>query len=74
MLFVNKGFACKQAGQYELAITCFNIAINLDPKNDKAYLNKGLTFEKMGNQKEANKCYNQAVAINPSLLENGNFS
>ena len=59
--------------RYELAITCCDIALDLDPKNEKAYLNKGLTFEKMGKDNEAKNCYNQAVAINPRILEDDNF-
>lgn len=62
----NKGMSLINLSKYEQAITCFDKAINIDPKNSGAWDNKGSALRLMSRHIEAMDCYNNAIKINPS--------
>ncbi|HRS02606.1 MAG TPA: tetratricopeptide repeat protein, partial [Bacteroidota bacterium] len=49
------------------AIEDFDIAIELNPKFDKAYSNRGLAKSRLGNYKGAIEDYTTAIGINPDF-------
>ncbi len=55
----------KILGNYELAITLFNQALNIDNSSDASYYELAKIFEKVSKNKESLACAKKAVAINP---------
>ena len=53
------------ADDKKAAITCYNKAIELNPKYATAYNNKGVALKALGDTKAAITCYNKAIEINP---------
>lgn len=47
------------------AITCYDIAIALDPNNEMFWGNKAMNLEKLGKYDEALNCYYSMIRINP---------
>ena len=48
------------------AITCYDIAIALDPNNEMSWGNKAMSLEKLGKYDEALNCYYNMIRINPT--------
>lgn len=57
------------AGNYKAAVTNFNKAIQLNPKQDKTYNNRGKAYFQMGEYENAIQDYDQAVQLNPQNAE-----
>ena len=58
----NQHFA---AGEFDLAIECYNKAIALDPEDAEAFYNRGLAYDKKGEFDLAIQDFDQAIALNP---------
>ncbi len=68
----NKGIMFMEMGQYQAAMTEFQIAISLNPDSPASsayYNNLGLAYMKLGFLKEAQQCFQKAIDLNPVFLE-----
>lgn len=61
----NKGNHFYNAGSYELAIKCFDKAIELDPSYEPPWVNKGFCLKFLGRYEEALNAFDKATTINP---------
>ena len=57
--------ALRHLEQYENAINDFDRAIELDPKNPKAYHHRGITKYKLGKYEEAINDFDKTIELNP---------
>lgn len=48
-------------GRCDDALSCYEMALKLDPELSEAWFNKGLTLKKLGRDKEGNDCINKGV-------------
>jgi tetratricopeptide (TPR) repeat protein len=64
----NRGIAYAKAGQYELAIDDYNMAIRLNPHFD-AYNNRGSAYAKTGEYQLAMGDYNKAIELNRDFTD-----
>jgi tetratricopeptide (TPR) repeat protein len=61
------GINCKMAGDYNQALSLFNLVLMAEPNNVRALISKGNLFDLQGNFSEAIRQYDQAIGI-----DNGN--
>jgi serine/threonine-protein kinase len=61
----SRGIAYGQKGQYDQAISDFNMAIALNPNDNKAYNNRGFAYRLKGQFGQAISDFNRAIEINP---------
>ena len=52
-------------GDFNRSIKAFELAIELDPANAKAYLNRGIAYERVNNVEQALKDYSRAIQLLP---------
>ena len=55
-----------ELGQYEEAVSWYDIAIKKNPKDIVAWYNKGNVLDNMGKREEAIYCYDKVLAIIPN--------
>jgi lipoprotein NlpI len=72
-----RGIAYKEKGQYDKAISDYNMAIEINPRLSEAYNNRGLAYSKgKGQYDKAISDYNKAIEIDtlciPCYLNRGN--
>ncbi len=65
----SKGSSFLHNESYELALMCFDKAIELDPSYPSAWYDKGFTLKTMGKYDEALNAFDQAIKINPLFKE-----
>jgi tetratricopeptide (TPR) repeat protein len=58
-----------QKGEYDLAISEFNKALEINPRDANAYYNRGLAYWHEGKFDQAILDYSKAIEINPGLAE-----
>ncbi len=63
--YYNRGLLRLNLGNNKDAVTDFNLAIALDPKNTDAYNNRGVAKSNLGNKQEAIADYDLAIILNP---------
>ena len=63
----NRGNAYARHGILPQAISDYNKAIEINPKDALAYYNRGAAYAKQGNLLQAISDYNKAVEINPNF-------
>jgi Flp pilus assembly protein TadD len=51
--YLERGDAAYRSGDFPLALTDFDLAINLDPNSSDAYVNRAIVFRRMGELKRA---------------------
>lgn len=66
----DKGYQFYHNGSYELAIMCFNKAIELDQSYDAPWIDKGQCLKQLGRNNEALEAFDNATKINPLIPEN----
>ncbi len=66
--FLRKGLKLKQAQLFDLAISCFNDAINLDPNFSQAYYERGNTYFDQLQFEAAVASYNEAIRVDPHYI------
>lgn len=64
---VDEGASHGTHGEHEAALSCFNEALELNPRYALAWFNKGATLERLERYEEALWCFNEALKIDPAL-------
>ena len=49
------------------ALPCFDKAIELNPKDSRAWTNKGDSLSRLGRYTEALQCYDKAIELDPNI-------
>jgi tetratricopeptide (TPR) repeat protein len=57
----NRGYALVEFGRFELAVDCYNRALQMNPGLTSAWSNKGSALARLGFHKEALECYDRAL-------------
>jgi tetratricopeptide (TPR) repeat protein len=65
----NKGVSLDSLGRHAEALTCYERALEINPRYANAWSNKGGALDRLGRLAEALTCYDRAVEINPSFAE-----
>jgi len=60
-----RGYAFGIAGKHQEAMEAFTRAIELDPKDAKAYYNRGLACHNLGDYGQAIRDYDRAIEVDP---------
>ena len=55
-------------GNFSEAITAYDKALEIDPKDKEAWVNKGAALNRMGNFSEAITAYDKALKIDPNYV------
>lgn len=66
---LEQGVAAFQARQYPQAMTAFTKAIQLQPRDARAYTNRGLTYARMGDYHLAYLDLSKAIDLNPQQTD-----
>ncbi|MFA6562747.1 MAG: tetratricopeptide repeat protein [Verrucomicrobiia bacterium] len=66
-IYSNRGVVSDRLRQYAQAISDYNKAIELNPKNAEAYDNRGVTYAKSGLFTQAISDFNKAIDLNPQF-------
>ena len=61
----DRGVEAFQKGEFDLAITCFNEAIRLDPTDANAYYGRANAYNKKGEHDKAIADLNEAIRLDP---------
>ncbi|MGR3309402.1 MAG: tetratricopeptide repeat protein [Candidatus Brocadiales bacterium] len=67
--WIDKGDALLHSGKYEEAITCYDKAIEINPRFANTFYNRGLAYYGKGKYDRAILDYNKALEINPRFTE-----
>jgi len=65
----NKGFSLANLGRPAEALTCYERALEINPRDAVAWSNKGNALVRLGRPAEALTCYERALEINPRYPE-----
>jgi tetratricopeptide (TPR) repeat protein len=71
--YVNRGILRLRRNQIEAAITDFDSAIQLDPRQPEAYLNKGAALLRVNNNSEAAELFSASLENNTRRPELAHF-
>lgn len=63
--YLNRGLARYEAGDRKAALADFNVAVQLDPKSDRALNNRAATYIYLGDLPAALRDFDTAIALNP---------
>jgi tetratricopeptide (TPR) repeat protein len=63
--FANKGTSLVALGRPAEALTCFERALEINPRDARVWSNKGVALARLGRPAEALTCYDRALDINP---------
>jgi tetratricopeptide (TPR) repeat protein len=63
---LEKGNDLLLRGLFEQALSCFEQALLLDPKNAELWNQKGVALRSLGRYDEAIECFNKALEIDPT--------
>jgi tetratricopeptide (TPR) repeat protein len=64
-IYFHRGNAYNKKGEYDRAIADFNQAIQLNPKDAKAFNNRGNAYDEKGEYNRAIADFNEALKLNP---------
>jgi tetratricopeptide (TPR) repeat protein len=66
---LTQGIALNRKGQYDQAISCFNEALEINPKIYATYYGRGLAYHNKGQYDKAISDWTMAIEINPKYTE-----
>ena len=67
-VFSNRGVAYALIGQHRYALYNFNLALRLNPRDEKTYFNRGKTFVAYRNYRAALIDFNRALRLKPDYV------
>jgi Flp pilus assembly protein TadD len=65
--YLNEGLALERQGDYEAALTSYQLALRDQPTNHRVLQNMAIAYSRTGRQTEAIRCYRRALEIQPKL-------
>ncbi len=77
-LFIKLGYLQNMSNPDDLrrleeTLACYDKAIEINPKDEKAWVDKGSALDDLGRYEEALACYDKAIEINPKDVTVWNF-
>jgi serine/threonine protein kinase len=67
VIWTNKGYSLNSLGRYEEAITCFDKALEINPKFAFAWISKGYSLNSLGRYEEAINCHDKVLEKSPEF-------
>ncbi|MEC7710795.1 MAG: tetratricopeptide repeat protein [Thermoproteota archaeon] len=64
-ILIKKGTENLHEGNFESALSFFEQALLLDPKNPDLWNQKGIALRSLGRYDEASECYNKSLQLDP---------
>ena len=65
--YLSEGLALERQGDYEAALTSYQLALRDQPTNYRVLQNMAIAYSRTGRQTEAIRCYRRALEIQPKL-------
>ena len=65
--YLTEGLALERQGDYEAALTSYQLALRDQPTNHRVLQNMAIAYSRTGRQTEAIRCYRRALEIQPKL-------
>ncbi len=65
--YLSEGLALERQGDYEAALTSYQLALRDQPTNHRVLQNMAIAYSRTGRQTEAMRCYRRALEIQPKL-------
>ncbi|MBA2707274.1 MAG: tetratricopeptide repeat protein [Gemmatimonadaceae bacterium] len=65
--YLSEGLALERQGDYEAALTSYQLALRDEPTNYRVLQNMAIAFSRTGRLTEAIRCYRRALEIQPKL-------
>jgi len=65
--YLSEGLALERQGDYEAALTSYQLALRDEPTNERVLQNMAIAYSRTGRQTEAIRCYRRALDIQPKL-------
>jgi tetratricopeptide (TPR) repeat protein len=65
--YLSEGLALERQGDYEAALTSYQLALRDQPTNHRVLQNMAIAYSRTGRQAEAIRCYRRALDIQPKL-------
>ena len=65
--YLSEGLALERQGDYEAALTSYQLALRDQPANHRVLQNMAIAYSRTGRQTEAIRCYRRALDIQPKL-------
>ena len=69
--YLSEGLALERQGDYEAALTSYQLALRDQPTNHRVLQNMAIAYSRTGRQTEAIRCYRRALDIQPKLAGAG---
>jgi Flp pilus assembly protein TadD len=69
VIYCSRGLAYGKLGDNRQAISDYDRAIEINPKDVESYSNRGVAYRKLGNYRRAIEDYDRAIEINPKHAE-----
>ena len=69
IFFFNRASTLERLGHHEEALTAYDKAVELNPKNFEAHNNRGIVLGDLGRYEEALTAYDKAIELNPKNAE-----
>jgi tetratricopeptide (TPR) repeat protein len=65
--YLSEGLALERQGDYEAALTSYQLALRDQPTNHRVLQNMAIAYSRTGRQTEAIRCYRRALDLQPKL-------
>ena len=65
--YLSEGLALERQGDYEAALTSYQLALRDQPTNHRVLQNMAIAYSRTGRQTEAIRCYRRALDLEPKL-------
>lgn len=65
--YLSEGLALERQGDYEAALTSYQLALRDEPNNHRVLQNMAIAYSRLTRPSEAIRCYRRALEIQPKL-------
>ena len=69
LAYVHRGHAFLEEKRFDRALSDFEQAIKINPKNPQAYFYRGSAYSQIGKHQQAIKAYDRAIHLQPDFVE-----